>query len=356
MKLSLRSLTYWLALPALVSVGVAAPAPAHAHFKLLGPGSWVMEDAQGNPQKAGPCGPDDGSGGMMTNEITEVKAGDMVMVDIQETIHHTGWFRISLAENRSEFEDIQFTGAGCTYDMSTVPKEPHGNVLVDGMEMDTNQAGSNRHIMQMVKIPDKPCEKCTLQVIQVMADAFHQPPGCIYYHCADLKITGSGAGQAAAGSGGSTAATSGSAGMGAAAAAGSSAAGSSATTGAAGGTAGAAASSTTTTTTTTTAAAGTGGSSAASKPATTTTTTTSSGSAGSTGSSTSGASKPASSSAAAGTAAKTDAATAAATPASSSDDGGCSVAQSTTASDLRGVLWVAAAALLLGARRKRQRA
>lgn len=350
MKLSLRSLPYWLAVPALVSV--SATAPVHAHFKLLKPNAWIMEDAQGNPQKQGPCGTDPASA-TMTNEITEVKAGDEVMVEIQETIHHPGWFRISLAEDRSEFEEIKFENANCTYDMSTVPKEPHGNVLADGLEMDENLGGSNRKIMQMVKIPDKPCEKCTLQVIQVMADAVHSPPGCIYYHCADLKITGGGSGvaQPAAGSGG-TAAASGSAGAaagGSASAAGSSAAGSSAS-----GTAGSAS-----TTTTPAASAGTGAATAASKPAAPT----SSGSAGSTGTRTSGASsstsatagKPASTGGTAGTtsASKTDDPAPAADAETKSDDGGCSVARSSAASDLSGAAWLAAVGLLLGVRRKR---
>src|SRR6188508_2032369 len=34
-----------------------APVPAHAHFKLLTPASWLNEDELGGPQKGSPCGP-----------------------------------------------------------------------------------------------------------------------------------------------------------------------------------------------------------------------------------------------------------------------------------------------------------
>ncbi|HET8937486.1 MAG TPA: hypothetical protein VFN67_28780, partial [Polyangiales bacterium] len=110
----------------------AMSSTAHAHFKLLKPTSWIVEGSSGDPQKAAPCGPEAGDG-MMTNEITTVTAGETIMVEFEETIHHPGWFRISLDEDRSKFQDIKFTGAGCTYDMASVPTMPHDNVLVDGM-------------------------------------------------------------------------------------------------------------------------------------------------------------------------------------------------------------------------------
>jgi hypothetical protein len=202
---------------------------AHAHIKLLKPTSWLKEDDLGAPQKGGPCGPggaDDVQPMPLSNEVTTAHAGDTVMVEFQETVHHPGWFRISLAADTSEFEEIKFPNtADCTYDMATVPKEPHGNVLADGVGMDTALLGDNRTLTQMVKLPDAPCEKCTLQVIQVMADAAHSPPGCIYHHCAILKIlpkAGAAAGSggasagAAAGSGGSAAGAGGSTGAGSA--------------------------------------------------------------------------------------------------------------------------------------------
>jgi hypothetical protein len=185
---------------ALIAVSVA---PVHAHFKLLAPASWLTEDNSGGPQKGGPCGPgggDDVQPVPMSMKVTTVHAGDMVDVQIQETIHHPGWFRIALAEDPSMFKDPDFPNANCTVDMSKVPTTAHDNVLMDGLAMDSSLTGSNRMLTEKVQIPNKPCEKCTLQVIQVMADAVHSPPGCVYHHCAELKILPAADGSGAAGS------------------------------------------------------------------------------------------------------------------------------------------------------------
>jgi hypothetical protein len=41
-----------------------------------------------------------------------------------------------------------------------------------------------------IEIPNINCPKCTLQVIQFMADhVYNQPGGYAYHHCADLAIT-----------------------------------------------------------------------------------------------------------------------------------------------------------------------
>ena len=330
----------------------ALSSTAHAHFKLLKPTSWIMEGSSGDPQKAAPCGPEAGDG-MMTNEITTVMAGETIMVEFEETIHHPGWFRISLDEDRSKFQDIKFSGAGCTYDMDTVPTMPHDNVLVDGLAKDDNLGGSNRKFMEMVKIPDKPCEKCTLQVIQVMADAIHSPPGCIYYHCADLKIVAKPGGETGAAG---TAANSGSAGAAGAASGGSTGsatAGSAATAGSGGAAV---------TMTPAMAAAGQGGSAAASsKPATTTPSTGAAGSGTKTSAmtATGTAGKPAattsSGSAGATSSTKTDSTAMAPAETAKTDDGGCAVSQPGSRSSLASAALLALTGVLFGARR-RQRA
>jgi hypothetical protein len=178
----------------------------HAHFHLLKPASWLKEDNLGGPQKGKPCGPggyDDVQPVPMSMDVTTVHAGDTIQVELQETINHPGYFRIALAADRAAFQDPPFTNAtACSLDLDAVMTGPHDNVLMDGIAK-SSASGSNRHIMQDVKLPDQPCDKCTLQVIQVMKD--HGPPNCIYYHCADLKILP--ADGAAAGSGGSNAGT-----------------------------------------------------------------------------------------------------------------------------------------------------
>ena len=41
-----------------------------------------------------------------------------------------------------------------------------------------------------IQLPNLTCAKCTLQVIQFMAEhGYNQPGGYSYHHCADLAIT-----------------------------------------------------------------------------------------------------------------------------------------------------------------------
>ncbi|HET8934646.1 MAG TPA: SCE4755 family polysaccharide monooxygenase-like protein [Polyangiales bacterium] len=206
MKRILCSLACLLALSAL-----GETATARAEFRLTKPTAWIVEDDQGGPQKAGPCGPESGSMVMLTRQVAEVKAGATLDVEFSETTQHAGWFRISLAQNRSDFEGINFSGAGCSYDLSTVPTQPHGNVLADGVgKADTT--GPTRTFKEKIKIPDQPCEKCTLQVVQVLTDVSREPSECVFYHCADIKIvaaSGGGAGAASDPAAGSAAANGG---------------------------------------------------------------------------------------------------------------------------------------------------
>jgi hypothetical protein len=207
---------------------------ASAHFKLLQPDSWLKEGTLGEPQKAGPCGPggyDDIQPVPTSGDVTTVHAGDTISVEVQETVYHAGYWRISLAADRSTFTDPPLTDtSACTFDLDSVPTGAHDNVLMDGLDKTSAASGSNRHLTHQVTLPDQPCDKCTLQVIQVMMD--HGPPNCFYYHCADLKIlpatgaAGSGAGGAgASGTSAGAGGTSVAAGSGGAGAAGSAAVG-----------------------------------------------------------------------------------------------------------------------------------
>ena len=237
-----------------VLLASASYAPSvHAHFKLLSPSSWLKEDDLGGPQKGSPCGPggtgllgDDVSPVPLSNAMTEVRAGDTVLVDIQETIYHPGYFRIALAEKREDFAIPPVDNPmSCAFDLDKVPTTPHDNVLLDGLFKVETMSGALRRLKQEVKLPDEPCEKCTLQVIQVMLN--HGASSCYYYHCADLKILpaangAAGASGAAAAGRGSTSSTGGTPAAGSGGASGNTgaiggstaAAGSTATTGGAG--------------------------------------------------------------------------------------------------------------------------
>src|SRR5258705_10426251 len=96
MKHSLRLLF------ALAVVLVALTAGTYAHFKLLEPASWLMEDAKlGDPQKIGPCGgdPKGQNEKILTNAVSKVTGGSKIHGKIQETVYHSGHNRVPLAGN-----------------------------------------------------------------------------------------------------------------------------------------------------------------------------------------------------------------------------------------------------------------
>ena len=95
MKLCLRLLC------ALVITLPMLPVDTEAHFQLLEPASWVEENQLGDPQKVGPCGGDPGgeNAEILTGAVTEVVGGSELHLKIQETIFHSGHYRVALAVN-----------------------------------------------------------------------------------------------------------------------------------------------------------------------------------------------------------------------------------------------------------------
>ncbi|MEY2936067.1 MAG: hypothetical protein RL033_6816 [Pseudomonadota bacterium] len=171
------------------AIVLAQSAPAHAHFRLLNPPTWVEEDALGSPQKDAPCGGE--NGGVPTDVISTYRAGSTIQVTWQETVAHPGHFRIAVARDRSELVDPVVTtsngngttGVSLTAEVATIPAYP---VLVDGIFDRTSVAGPEEEPFKVeVTLPEFTCEKCTLQVVQFMANHL---PGYFYHHCADVRL------------------------------------------------------------------------------------------------------------------------------------------------------------------------
>src|SRR5690348_4046058 len=72
---------------------------ADAHFRLLEPASWLIEDERGDPQKAGPCGGTNADYGKPSYAVTRVTGGSKLHVKVQETVYHPGHYRVALAVN-----------------------------------------------------------------------------------------------------------------------------------------------------------------------------------------------------------------------------------------------------------------
>ncbi len=179
--------------------GIAlSAAPARAHFKLLKPASWLNEDGLGGPQKGMPCGTggsDDVQPAPTSGMVTTVHAGETIMVEWEATIPHPGYFRIALSEHAAADNPTDLPkpplaqDAFCSFDESMVPSGAHDNIIADGLFfVPSGQTPADTHYMQEITLPNKTCDKCALQIVQVMEDDIQALSNCYYVHCADLKI------------------------------------------------------------------------------------------------------------------------------------------------------------------------
>jgi hypothetical protein len=170
---------------------------ASAHFKLLEPASWLIESDRGDPQKSGPCGGSNTDWGKPSYVITKAVGGQKLHIRIQETVYHPGHFRVALAVNSpTELPpDPQVTTRdtekGPLSVSAVIQNPPQIPVLADGLfARNTRPAAPMDFLETDVQLPNINCKKCTLQVVQFMAEhAFNNPGGYTYHHCAVLEIT-----------------------------------------------------------------------------------------------------------------------------------------------------------------------
>jgi hypothetical protein len=178
-------------------LAMTVPAVLHAHFKLLEPASWLIEDARGDPQKAGPCGGSNTDWGKPSNVLGKAVGGQKLHVKVQETIYHPGHYRVALAVN--SHSELPLDPVATTKDsdkgpwsVSALIQDPAQiPVLADGLFVhSTRPTGPVAPFETDVSLPNISCRKCTLQVVQFMEDhGFNNPGGYTYHHCAELQIT-----------------------------------------------------------------------------------------------------------------------------------------------------------------------
>jgi hypothetical protein len=201
MKASLRFLCAVAVALLLLPVGV------YAHFQLVAPASWLTEDPRGDPQKLGPCGgdPKGQNEKLVTGAVTKATGGSKLHLKVQETIYHSGHYRVALAVNsRNELppDPITFekyTDRGVFSVWAAIQSPPQIPVILDGLFQHYPKAGEPASAIPKtpmaawesdIPLPNISCVKCTLQVIQFMADhPYNQPGGYSYHHCAELQIT-----------------------------------------------------------------------------------------------------------------------------------------------------------------------
>jgi len=168
-----------------------------AHFKLLEPTSWIVEDERlGDPQKAAPCGGTNTTAGTPSNVVNKATGGQKIHVKVTETIFHPGHYRIALAVNGHDDlpadEDVQ-TKEGPRGPLSvsaSIMNPVHPPILVDGLWPHTERPATPATYETDVQLPNISCPKCTLQITEFMAEhGYNNPGGYIYHHCAEFQIT-----------------------------------------------------------------------------------------------------------------------------------------------------------------------
>jgi hypothetical protein len=181
----------WLLVLGALAVGTPY---AGAHFRLLEPQGWLEENNLGDPQKLGPCGGTSANSGTPTNAVAKVQGGQMLHIKVQETIFHPGHYRVALAVNsRSELPPdpavtTRDTDKGPWSVSSAIPGQPQIPVLADGLFVHTTRQATP--FETDVQLPNISCQKCTLQIVEFMAEHGYNPDGgYFYHHCAELQIT-----------------------------------------------------------------------------------------------------------------------------------------------------------------------
>jgi hypothetical protein len=181
---------------------VCAAATASAHHRLTFPTPrYPNPPAEDSRQlKAGPCGVDNDTRTTDTSRISTFEPGQRITVTWKETIDHPGHYRIAFDDDGQD-DLVDPSGYDDIQQSPTLP------VLADGI---ADRSGGNYSFE--VTLPDVECDRCTLQLIQVMTDKAPWDGNELYYQCADIVLARSGSGNAGAPSSGGQPGSSGNAG------------------------------------------------------------------------------------------------------------------------------------------------
>jgi hypothetical protein len=194
--------------PLVVAVFMAAlPLAISGHFKLLEPGEWINTNQLGDPQKFGPCGgdPSGDNDKILTHATTKITGGSKLHLKIQETVYHSGHYRVALAVNsRNDLPADpavveKWTAKGPFSVWAPIQSPPQTPVVADGLFPHYPKSGepaskrvdpTSPMIWETdIELPNINCPQCTLQVIQFMADhPYNNPGGYSYHHCAAIEI------------------------------------------------------------------------------------------------------------------------------------------------------------------------
>jgi MYXO-CTERM domain-containing protein len=171
---------------------IALPSVASAHIHLLQPKSRT--DLATGDQKEQHCGLAAYSRAAHPERVTYFKPGEKIKVMWQETIEHTGWYRIALQPNGEVFAyppPGNAPGNFPTVNQTGVTDATTGmTVLLDRIP----DGAPGTTLMAEVTLPNTECANCTLQFTQFMTDRATYTftnGGAVYFNCADIVISNS---------------------------------------------------------------------------------------------------------------------------------------------------------------------
>ncbi|MFT5353942.1 MAG: hypothetical protein ACI9KE_001142 [Polyangiales bacterium] len=166
------------------------PVIASAHVDMLDPPRrYGLTDL-----KDGPCGIPFGAAG---DVVATYEGGSTINIEITEYVEHPGHYRVALDMDGGDDnlgDPICLTN--CDDRRSAAPTfEDPADVMVLGNFEDDDPAEAQT---LTVTLPDIACERCTLQVIQIMYDKRPYTLGGDdnYYRCVDIAITSDSPGDA----------------------------------------------------------------------------------------------------------------------------------------------------------------
>lgn len=176
---------------------IAVPSVASAHIQLMSPKARVVEPT-GGMQKTENCGSAGWVRSAHPDRVSYFKPGETIRVMWNETVPHTGWYRIAFHPNGENFH-VPPPGNGL--DSANNPSNyPTANLtgMTDAatgtMILADRIADSNATVyMQDITLPNMECNNCTLQLTQFMTTAgpTSYSINSIYFNCADIVISNS---------------------------------------------------------------------------------------------------------------------------------------------------------------------
>jgi hypothetical protein len=188
---------------------VALAGTSSAHISLEKGGTHESRYGDGVLKDA-PCGQKDGTRG---THVYTYQVGETIEVKLAETIPHPSYFRIAFDDDGDdafiEPASIQPIDPARPCPFNAADKcgasdfDNSPAVLMDNLDPHlAGTFGQTYFYSWQVKLPDVPCDNCTLQVMQVMQDTIHGAYNPIpgdpadtpyvadnYHQCIDLVLT-----------------------------------------------------------------------------------------------------------------------------------------------------------------------